>query len=140
MKEKPYKYRAVYLPHDAVVKELGTGKSRFSIFKSMGVPVRLLVRTRSVPNDIELVRKAIPYMWFDEKNTKYLRLCMENYSKEWDDRLGVFKDKPLHDEWSHPADAIRYMVVAIYHRIKPKGRPTTAVKKCTTNVVDGMAM
>ena len=140
MKEKPYKYRAVYLPHDAVVKELGTGKSRFSIFKSMGVPVRLLVRTRSVPNDIELVRKAIPYMWFDEKNTKYLRLCMENYSKEWDDRLGVFKDKPLHDEWSHPADAIRYMVVAIYHRIKPKGRPTTAVKRRTTNVVDGMAM
>ena len=140
MKEKPYKYRAVYLPHDAVVKELGTGKSRFSIFKSMGVPVRLLVRTRSVPNDIELVRKAIPYMWFDEKNTKYLRLCMENYSKEWDNRLGVFKDKPLHDEWSHPADAIRYMVVAIYHRIKPKGRPTTAVKRRTTNVVDGMAM
>ncbi len=140
MKEKPYRYRSVYLPHDAIVKELGTGRSRFSIFTKMGVPARVLPRTRSVPNDIELVRKAIPYMWFDEKNTKYLQMCMENYSKEWDDRLGGFKDKPLHNEWSHPADAIRYMVVAIYHRIKPKGRPKKMKQKKITNVVDGMAL
>ena len=139
LRSRPYKYRAVYLPHDAVVKELGTGKSRFSIFRELGVPVRLLVRTRSVVNDIELVRKAIPYMWFDVKTTAYLQSGMENYSKEWDDRLGVFKDKPLHDEWSHPADAIRYMVVAIYHRLKPKGVADVKRRK-RSNVVDGMAM
>ncbi len=103
--------------------------------------MRLLVRPKSVVNDIELVRKAISYMWFDERNTKYLQMSMENYSKEWDDRLGGFKDKPLHDTWSHPADAIRYMVVAIYNRLRPKGRPKVlGKKKRTTNVVDGMAM
>jgi len=140
MRSKGYRYSSVYLPHDAVVKELGTGKSRFAIFREMGVPVRLLPRTKSVVNDIELVRKAIPYMYFDARNTKYLQLAMENYTKEWDDRLGVFKDKPLHNEFSHPADAIRYMVVACYHRIKPKGMAekgrTTSLSK---NVVDGLA-
>jgi len=140
MKEKGYRYRAVWLPHDAVVRELGTGKSRFSIFRELGVPVRLLPRTKSVHNDIELVRKAIPYMWFDIKKTRYLQLCMEEYSKEWDDRLGVFKDKPLHNEISHPADAIRYMVVSVYNKIKPKGTATKGKKKTQSNVIDGMAI
>jgi hypothetical protein len=143
LKEKPYRYRSVYLPHDAVVKELGTGRSRYAIFREMGVPVRLLPRTKSVVNDIELVRKAIPYMYFDEKKTKYLMLGMENYTKEWDDRLGVFKDKPLHNEWSHPADAIRYMVMATYHKIKPKGSAIShgvVKKRKSTNVIDGLAL
>lgn len=141
MKERPYRYRNVYLPHDAIVKELGTGKSRFSIFSKLGVPVRLLPRTRSVPNDIELVRKAIPHMYFDSKKTNYLSVCMENYSKEWDDRLGGFKDKPFHDEWSHPADAIRYMVVAIFSKLGVRGTAKKLpTKKKRTNVVDGLAL
>ena len=143
MKEKPYKYRAVWLPHDAVVKELGTGKSRYSIFRELGVPARLLPRTKSVNNDIELVRKAIPFMWLDERNCTYLKNAFENYTKEWDDRLGAFKDKPFHNEWSHPADAIRYMVMAAYRHIKPKGsaknRGLVTTKK-KSNVVDGVAM
>jgi len=141
MRSKGYHYRSVFLPHDAVVKELGTGKSRYAIFREMGVPVRLLPRTKSVVNDIELVRKAIPHMYFDAQNTKYLQLAMENYTKEWNDRLGVFADKPLHNEFSHPADAIRYMVVASYHRIKPKGQPyATRKSHKLNNVVDGLAL
>jgi hypothetical protein len=66
---------------------------------------------------------------------------MENYTKEWDERLGVFKDKPLHNEWSHAADAIRYMVVSVFHKIKPKGTTKQSAKKRrTSNVVDGIAM
>ncbi len=140
MKDRGYRYTAVWLPHDAVVKELGTGKSRYAIFRELGVPARLLVRTKSVANDIELVRKAMPYMYFDIKNTKYLQLGMENYSKEWDERLGVFKDKPKHDEWSHPADAIRYMVISCYHRIRPKGSIPKSKNRKVSNVVDGIAM
>ena len=143
MKEKGYKYRSVWLPHDAVVRELGTGKSRYSIFRELGVPARLLPRTKSVQNDIELVRKAIPHIWLDEKNTGYIQQAFTSYSKDWDDRLEVFKDKPLHNEWSHPADAIRYMVVAAYRHIRPKGSAVNrglVTKAKTTNVVDGVAL
>ena len=141
LKEKPYKYRMVYLPHDANVKELGTGKSREAIFRGMGVPVRRLPKTRSVANDIELVRKAIPYMWLDEKKATYIKLAMENYTKEWDDRLGVFKDKPFHDEFSHAADAVRYMVIAAWHKIKPRGMARDGgTRRKVTNVVDGLAI
>ncbi|MNC50531.1 hypothetical protein D3C75_997760 [compost metagenome] len=37
---------------------------------------------------------------------------MESYRKEWDDKRGCWKDKPLHDWSSHPADAFRYFAVA----------------------------
>ena len=44
------------------------------------------------------------------------------------------------NSWSHPADALRYMVVSCYHRVKPKGMAekgrTTSLPK---NVVDGLA-
>ena len=141
MKGLGYRISKVWLPHDAIVKELGTGLSRFKIFYDLGVPVRLLPKTRSVNNDIELVRKAIPYMWFDAHNTNYLQLCMENYSKEWDERLGVFKDKPLHDDWSHPADAIRYAVVANYRRFKSLSVSAPETRRpISSNVVDGLAL
>ncbi len=145
MRETGYRISKVWLPHDASVREMGTGKSRFAIFHGLGVPVRLLPRTRSVPNDIELVRHAIPYMYLDAKHTKYLRDMFENYAKEWDDRLGVFKDKPLHDDWSNPADAVRYLVVANFHRIRRAGasaRPREGGKKGRRggSVVDGLNM
>jgi len=145
MKAKPYRISKVYVPHDAKVKELGTGKSRYDILRSLGVNAKLLPKTRSVINDIELVRQAIPYMWFDEDNTDYLQQAMLNYSKQWDENLGKWKDKPLHDEWSNPADAIRYMVISQWNKLKIGVDTTLATKKTSrrssyTNNADGLSL
>lgn len=145
MRERGYGIRAVYVPHDAKVKELGTGKSRMHILRELGVPVRLLPRTKSVVDDIELVRRAIPFMWFDKDKTKYLQSCMENYTKEWDDRLGVFKDKARHDIFSHGGDALRYMVKSSYSRLRREsGEVKYADKKRKgrgrRGVVDGLSI
>lgn len=111
LKSKGYTYGDIWLPHDAKVRELGTGKSRLHRFRELGISGRL-VRKDKVHTGIEQVRKQIPHMWIDEKLT-YIHDTFINYSKQWDDKLGVWKDKPLHDEWSNPADAIRYMCVAL---------------------------
>ena len=37
----------------------------------------------------------------------------QNYTKEWNEKLGVWRDKPLHDKWSNPADGIRYMCMSL---------------------------
>lgn len=142
MRATGYPIRAVWVPHDAKVKELGTGKSRLQILRELGVPVRLLPRTKSVIDDIEIVRQMIPHMWFDKRNTTYLQLAMENYTKAWDDRLGVFKDKPLHNEWSNPADAIRYMCIASKSKLLRGGSLDDIVTKrpIISNVVDGLAL
>jgi len=141
MKGLKWKISKVWLPHDAQVTELGTGRSRYAIFRDLGVPARVLPRTKSVANDIELVRKAIPYMYFDMGNTIYLQQAMENYTKKWDDLRGVFQDKPLHNEWSNPADAIRYAIIASFRRFQPMAKETIhRRRRKRSNVVDGLAL
>lgn len=42
--------------------------------------------------------------------------CLENYRKEWDDKLGCWRDRPLHDWSSHGADGFRYLSVIEFKR------------------------
>lgn len=112
MEKLPYKIAQTWLPHDAKVKDLSTGKTRVSRFRELGVRrVKVLPRS-SVELGIEQVRKMIPHLWIDEGET-YAISALMNYTKEWDEARGVWKDKPLHNKWSNPADAIRYMAMAI---------------------------
>lgn len=110
MRAKPYHVKRVYLPHDAQVRELGTGKSRYETFRGLGVPVQLVKRL-SINDGIEAVRTTLAKCWIDSKCVEVIG-SLDNYSKEWDDKRGVWKDKPLHDKWSHMADALRYMAVS----------------------------
>ena len=50
---------------------------------------------------------------------------LEAYKKVWDDRLGCYKNTPLHDEHSHAADAFRYLAVDS----KALNEETIAVRK-----------
>lgn len=109
MKSKTYDYGTIYGPHDLRVKELGTGKSRQAIFRALGVNIRV-VKNIPILDGIEHVRQMLTRCWIDAKCTEALG-ALDNYSKEWDDKRGVWKNKPLHDHWSHMADAIRYMAL-----------------------------
>ena len=60
-------------------------------------------------NKIEMIntaRRKFSLMAFDEdackKGINHLRL----YRKEWDDKYGVFRNIPAHNEHSHGADAL----------------------------------
>lgn len=125
----------VYLPHDAKVRELGTAKSRAGFLRDLGLRNQsILPRTNSVSNDIEVVRKLLPYVIVnaDERSgCDYIEDTFHNYSKEWDEKGNCWKDKPLHDEWSNPADAVRYMAISRYASyIDPtkKNKPTRKTK------------
>jgi len=125
----------VWLPHDARVRELGTGKSRFDIFKTYIRKTRVLPKSKSIANDIELVRKIIPNMYLDKLNTVRIQEMFMKYKKDWNRKLGVFKNKPIHDEYSHIADAVRYMVLAEFHRVNKRKS-----SKLESNVIDGLAL
>jgi len=106
----PYRVKRIFLPHDSRAKSMQTRMSVFGILKKLGLPVVALKRT-DVADGIENVRKMLLNLWIDEKLT-YVTQTFLNYTKEWDDRLGKWKGKPLHNKWSDPADAIRYMAVS----------------------------
>lgn len=134
-----YKIGKVFGPHDLKVRDLSTGLTRLHRFRELGIrKIKALDRT-PISEGIEAVRKLIPFIYIDKKCV-YLIKCFKNYSKEWDDKLKVWKDKPLHNEYSHGADGIRNMAMSEVHRIVNSKGDQENLGKSNTNVVDGIAM
>ena len=135
-----YHITRVYLPWDAEVRELTSGMSRWDRFIELGVHNLFLLPKINVNTGIELVRKLIPHIWIDETCT-YIISCFLNYSKEWEDKTQNWKDKPLHNIFSHGADNVRYIAVSInsglntIHSVKSSKK-----KKKALGVVDGLAL
>lgn len=105
--DKRYKYGTHHLPHDVEVRELGTGISRKETLQQLGMTNILVGIKQSPIEGIDKVRTLFNRFVFDETNCKRLHEALFNYRKEYDARLGVFKNKPRHDENSHFADPVR---------------------------------
>jgi hypothetical protein len=103
---KPYRYGTDLLPHDAGARELGTGKTREELLRLNGRKVRVLPR-QDIDDGINAVKMLLPRCWFDRKRTERARDCLAHYHREFNDRMGVFRDQPVHDWSSHCADAMR---------------------------------
>ena len=118
--EKGWPIRTMVFPHDIKVRQLASGRSsggrarsRYDIAKEytrdLDVQLRVLAKT-GIADGIEAVRRIIPNMQIDPA-CSYLIDCLNNYSKEWDYKLNVWKTTPLHDEFSHGADVLRQIAV-----------------------------
>lgn len=122
LKEKPYAYEEHLLPHDAEVKELGTGKSRVETLKSLELTKVRVLPAQSVEDGINAARLLIPRCWFDSEKCARGIEALRQYRAEWDDKLKTLRSRPLHDWTSHPADAFRYLAMGI-KPAKPKSKP-----------------
>jgi hypothetical protein len=113
-----YVYGEMHLPHDAAARELGTGKSREEVVRSLwNGPVRVLPKA-GVQDGIDAVRRMLPMCWFDEKSCKKGIDSLEAYTKEYDTKKKIFSQKPLHDWASHGADAFRYLAMSMKQPMK----------------------
>lgn len=110
---KPYNYYEHLLPHDADVSELGTGKRRIDVLRSLGLTkTRVLPRT-SIDDRIQATRTTLPQCYFDEQKNKKGLNALSQYQRAYDEKLQTFKDRPLHDWTSHAADAFGYLCQGI---------------------------
>jgi len=104
-----YNYGEHILPHDAMVADLSTGKTRFQTLAGLGIRGRVLQREQSVDEGINAARMLLPKCWLDEEKCAKGIEALRQYACEWDDELRVFSNKPRHDWTSHAADAFRYL-------------------------------
>lgn len=107
---KAYIYGEHLLPHDANNQQvaLTEAASIADTVRKLGLKnVRVVPRTPSVANDINEVRKVLPTLAFDKEKCALGIDALRSYRREWDEKLKTYKDKPLHDWASHPADAFR---------------------------------
>lgn len=103
LRDKGYNYSEHFMPHDADHRRLGKdAKSAKQHAEETGIkPVRVVPRIATEQDGIEASRAYLPTVWIDEERCSRLIDCLDSYRKEWDDRLGTWKDKPLHDQFSH---------------------------------------
>lgn len=107
LEEKKYRYGRHIMPHDINVKDMSSGITRKQQLYNLGMTDIQVAPKLGIVDGIERTRVLFPRFYFDEEKTLRLYEAMGNYRKEWDQKLGVFKDNPRHDENSHFADAMR---------------------------------
>jgi phage terminase large subunit len=114
-----YVFGTCFLPWDGGTRSLGTGKSIEEIMRGKGFKVRVN-RQLSVADGINAVRTLFPQLYFDAKlcadGLQYLR----RYQWGPATALGVPRSQPLHDDASHPADALRTLAVGIREPLMKK--------------------
>jgi phage terminase large subunit len=123
--DKPYVWGEHLLPHDAAARELGTGKTRVETLAALGIRVRV-VGLHAVDDGINAVRNLLPRSWFDAEKCAAGLEALKNYRREWDDRLGAFRPRPLHDWSSHAADAARTAAMGLRPEKSTRRLPATA--------------
>lgn len=102
--DKPYLWGAHHLPHDVMVRELATGRSRYETLGSLGL-TRISVGTAADPEErVNAARLMIPLCWFDAERCSAGLERLRGYRKRWN-RATRSYGGPLHDQASHGADA-----------------------------------
>lgn len=126
LQNKPYNYGQHFLPHDVEVREMSTGESRRQALLRLGLrPMRVVPRIEDEMDGIEAVRSILPTCWFDQQNCSHTIKCLDHYRKEWDEKLGAFKSRPLHDWSSHGAKSFEQFAVGYRAPQQTKGRKRT---------------
>jgi len=116
-----YVFDTLWLPHDAENKTLAAaGMSIEEIVRNAGYKTRIIPRV-PVVDSINAARTTFPNCWFDRENAADGITCLRHYRYEVDD-TGNFSKQPLHDHYSHGADAFRYIGLMVNEprRAKPK--------------------
>ena len=111
--ERNYRYGYHLLPHDVANHEMGTGKSRRSILRELGVRVTTVPRV-AVKNDaIAAAQALLPRGRFAENETIEGVDRLALYRREYDEKNQVFRAKPVHDWASHGADAFETLATGL---------------------------
>jgi phage terminase large subunit len=108
LKDLPYAFDTVYLPHDAENELLAAEKTIARQVRDAGFKVKVVPRIPKLILGIDAVRGVFNRCWFDEVKCADGIGALRRYRYDVDPDTKQFSRDPLHDENSHAADAFRY--------------------------------
>jgi len=109
LKDRRFNWGTDWLPHDGEAKDYKTGKSAQEILQQLGRSVRITPKT-DVENGIKAARLLFGRCYFDRDKTVRLVDCLKRYRRAINQNTNE-PGAPLHDEYSHGADAFRYLAL-----------------------------
>lgn len=108
---RTYRYRKIWLPHDAKAKTFASRRSTIEQFlDEFGPSVCSIVPKLDLVDGISAVRKVLPMCYFNPRTSDGVE-GLRAYQREWDEEKRVFRNNPLHNWASHPSDSFRYLSV-----------------------------
>ena len=110
LKALNYNWGEMYLPHDGQTKDFKYGTSAEEIMRKQGWNVRIIPRA-DIESGIKLARMNFHRVYFDKSVIRLLE-CLKNYRRAINSATNE-PGAPLHDEFSHGADAFRYLATAL---------------------------
>lgn len=99
----------MWLPHDAFAVKHQTGRSDAKVMESLGWTVR---QTPNIPVEqgINRAREMLPRTYIHKERAARLVECLKRYRRAIN-RVTRAAGDPVHDEWSHGSDTVRYLAV-----------------------------
>lgn len=111
LKTRPHNWGTDYFPHDGEAKDFKTGKSAQEIAQGLGRKV-MIVPKMDIESGIKAARMVFNRVYFDKDKASRLVDCLKRYRRQINQTTNE-PGAPLHDEYSHAADAFRYMACVV---------------------------
>ncbi len=105
-----YTYGKHWGPHDIRTRETFSAKSRINMAAGLGIKFDVTPMLE-LTEGIDAARFLIPQCWFEEEYTKDGLEALRHYRRTYNQKLNVFTETPVHDTYSHGADAFRGLAV-----------------------------
>jgi phage terminase large subunit len=122
-----YVYDTIWLPHDAQNKTLAAaGRTIEDIVRAAGYKTQILPKV-PILDSINAARTIFPSCYFDREHAADGINCLRHYRYEVDPETKQFSRTPLHDHYSHGADAFRYIGLMIKEPEKRKPKAQVAM-------------
>jgi hypothetical protein len=113
IKKLPYEIDKHFLPFDAASRDKSTGKTYADTARELGLKIEVLPKDKNEMYGIDAVRNAFSRIWIDNiKCAKGLK-AIDAFRKEWNEKLGCYRDRSLHDWSSHASKALIYAIRAL---------------------------
>jgi len=120
-----YIYDTLWLPHDAENKTLAAaGRTIEEIVRNAGFKTRIIGKVPIV-DSINAARSIFANCWFDRENCSDGLNCLRHYRYDVDPDTKQFSKTPVHDMYSHGADAFRYIGLMITEPKETRPRKPT---------------
>lgn len=130
---QPINWGQAWLPHDGFATRHQSGKSDASVLGSLKWDVRRVPNT-DVEDGIRRARELFHRVYFNKTRTVRLIECLKRYRRHVSQATGE-PGKPVHDEFSHGADAFRYMALCADEMTNDSGEWAEPLKLNTKYIV-----
>lgn len=110
LNETPYTFAGHFGPHDIENRDWITGRTRREIADDLGLYFEVTPKL-SIEDGIQATRQLLNACYINEGKCDQMLSGLFSYRREYNEKMDMYSDRPVHDWSSHASDMTRYAAV-----------------------------